>query len=640
MIEPDKPVISIDASMMGELPPELREALSSLYDEQEQRRARERNDRERAYQDEQARALAADGGWSEVSTSYDEEALKREIACDLHLAAYEGTPAASAIHAESSRQGASIHQFYRDLYGIDFITTGRPVATVAGCAVPRVRFAESDLPAGSASVLVNHRDREHPFQLYADYRGFIDGVRAETSFIYMGGFWVPPNGFLTSKRNAMTSIGGFCVDIDRVDDEKGRHFPASWVMDTLCKAFDEHPEARPNYLMLSGTGIQLWYVFGRQVPLLSAKPRDGRPASPRRDKFGRLLKLMYSWFDRELPPNRFKVDVPCATINHAFRAPGSPTKWHYPTRLFAYGGRRRELADPIALSEFFGGDLRPYDVEDWNQDEYERIRAERAAAKEGRAAKASAKQVAYVEKLHALGCLGDDVLADAETMTVADADAAIKTGETVFTRRRQWATNSGAIRTDAGHVVPRKPRARGVYDATLLRLQSETPTGSRYWALFGLAGLAWNCCVPKSQLRRDMTALLGTEWAAKLSTDGKPLSKDDIEAAMRGYNELGALRTREQLEGLLKWSYGPPAKRNGKKRPEHLEFARGVKFLKAELGEDTLGGRPAGSGTKAEQVRAYAAAHPDANHSQIARALGVSRPTVIKWLKNEEKGAR
>ena len=42
-----------------------------------------------------------------------------------------------------------------------------------------------------------------------------------------------------------------------------------------------------------------------------------------------------------------------------------------------------------------------------------------------------------------------------------------------------------------------------------------------------------------------------------------------------------------------------------------------------------------GNGRKPKKylVRDYAAAHPDENHSQIARALGISRTTVIKWLR-------
>lgn len=41
-----------------------------------------------------------------------------------------------------------------------------------------------------------------------------------------------------------------------------------------------------------------------------------------------------------------------------------------------------------------------------------------------------------------------------------------------------------------------------------------------------------------------------------------------------------------------------------------------------------------GAPTKASLVREYAAAHPDASRSAIARELGISRTTVIKWLRN------
>ena len=44
-------------------------------------------------------------------------------------------------------------------------------------------------------------------------------------------------------------------------------------------------------------------------------------------------------------------------------------------------------------------------------------------------------------------------------------------------------------------------------------------------------------------------------------------------------------------------------------------------------------GRPVGSGIKRQQILDYATTHPEANHSEIARVLGVSRSTVVKWLR-------
>lgn len=53
-----------------------------------------------------------------------------------------------------------------------------------------------------------------------------------------------------------------------------------------------------------------------------------------------------------------------------------------------------------------------------------------------------------------------------------------------------------------------------------------------------------------------------------------------------------------------------------------------LKFMR-EKGE--IKGRPKGSGTAQEKVSAYRAEHPEASVSEVARALKISRPTVYKW---------
>ena len=127
-----------------------------------------------------------------------------------------------------------------------------------------------------------------------------------------------------------------------------------------------------------------------------------------------------------------------------------------------------------------------------------------------------------------------------------------------------------------------------------------------------------------------MLSLLGTDWARKPGNDGKPLGESDVKSAMKGWNRLGALRPREQLEDRLQWNYGPSAKRNGRKQADHLAIARDMKSILVQREGDIHKGGPS---KKCDLIREYAAAHPEANHSEIARNLGVSRPTVIKWLK-------
>ena len=630
-VKPSSPTLSFDASNIGELPEELRDAMRAFISEKEEAEARAKREEDRAYQNGQAQSLEASGRWFAVRRGR----MLRDVVDPEAPELYEWSLTHELASASDSVLGypldehdywyeqdlsPSLHTFYHDLYGISFLSPDRSQDYRFFHAA---EWHTKEFEGIDAPILVNHRDRQHPYQLYHDYFEYLRAVQRETSYIYLGSFWQPPNGFLTAKRNAMLTIGGFCVDIDRFESPLDDSYcQRELVISTLLDTFAEHPEIEPNYIMLSGTGIQLWYVFGEQIPLLSRK-------SPRREKYGKLLKLLYKWFDDNLPKNRFKVDVPCATISHAFRAPGSPSKGHYPTLLFIRDDYNRPMISPLDLSDFLGGDLRPYDLEDWDQEAYQRERAAIQPDK-WKSEPATQKQLSYLSKLEKWGCI--EVPDGA--LTQGEADELIKRAEIVATNRLQYKQTNGAIKTAEGHVVPRRKRAPGVYYYTLERIGKDTPAGSRYNALFGLAGLAWNCGIPKSQLESDLRSFLGTEWAKRLGHDGLPLTEDDIKAAAKGWHQLGALRTREQLEFRLQWKYGPPAKRNNRKQSMHLqELARPMIDTYRRLGEkEHLPGRP----KKADLIRAYFAEHPDASHSEIARDLGVSRPTVIKWLKDLE----
>lgn len=656
-VKPDRPTFRIDAATIDRMPPEIQEALGWFYSEQERLKAKARDAEELEYQTLQADTLLSFDGWEEVETHPDDIELSEEVAIDDGVSVITDPARRTVVEQEREVQSPTLHQFYRDLFGIG--TSSDTLAYIADddegvCYYRRDCIGELDgvsdgLEPGWESrlrlpspVLVNHRDRKHPYQLYEDYFEFVDAVERETSFIHMGSFWVPPNGYLTAKKNAMTTINGFCVDIDRVDDEDGRHFTADWVMTTLMEFLDGHRGVMPNYLMLSGTGIQLWYVFGRTIPLLSAKGRNGRNPSPRRGKYDALLKSLYRYFKDNLPPNRFKVDVACAAINHAFRAPNSPAKHHYPTRLFVLGGRRRSFIDPLSISEHLGGDLKPYDVADWNQEQYERMKAEAKARRENwYGSPATAKQRAWLAKLAKMGCIEEG--APFDEMTKAEADAAIKSAEFVFTEHSHYRETGGRVVLSNGYSLPLKPRAPGLYKNVLDRIERETPTGSRYWALFALAGFGYNCNVPRRVVLEDMRRLKESDWGRKLSKDGKPVNDADIRSAIKGYNPLGAVRHREISEEYLSWRFNPPQARNGRSRREHLwgkwydEDGNEV-LNKAKASRDFIignaGGRPLAKKRRSdaiERLAGYLGEHPESSKRAACTALGMSRTTVTKY---------
>lgn len=612
--------ISFDASTFDEMPPELQEALSAFYSEKKIAEAKKKAEIAKDYQSELADTLVSlDSRWREIDCRHDggEEAAYQEDwdnAYDYELEFYGEEVAERHLLTEAP----TVYQFYKDLF------------QVSPHALRGIWEDElEDLP--EKGILINHCDRDSgQLQLYTHYGKMLNAIDEETSFIYLGRFWRAPkkNGgeWLLAKRNAMISIGGFCVDLDRVEDADGRCFSAKWVMETLVEYLREHEELTPNYLMLSGTGIQLWYVFGEQIPLLSAK------RSPRRKKYQQVLRLLYERFERDLPPNRFKVDTACATICHAFRAPGSNSKLHYPTRMFVLNGRKRGMIKPIDLSDTLGGDLKPYDCADWNQEAYTRIKEEETRRR--RTSPATEKQLGYINDLIRLECIEECEVGD--DLTVGAADALIRKGELVYSdhaaKRRKFVT------TDGGRNVALRTRDPKLYEYTLDRIWHETPTGSRYNALFGLAGLGYNCGIEKKQVEKDMLALLGTEWAKKVSHDGLPLRKEEVKDAMKGYCALGALRPRHVLEGRLEWQYGPPAKRNGRDtrthlRGEWLDEDGNRTFNKCKLvREEALKSRFENlRSKKTAEIAQLLSENPSATKRQACAELGMSATTVTKY---------
>ena len=78
-------------------------------------------------------------------------------------------------------------------------------------------------------------------------------------------------------------------------------------------------------------------------------------------------------------------------------------------------------------------------------------------------------------------------------------------------------------------------------------------------------------------------------------------------------------------------------KHNGRPQGEHLKIARFARDLNYE--EPNGWSNKNGAPTKQDEIRAYAADHPDASQRAIAKALGVSPTTVNKWLKPDASPA-
>jgi len=139
-----------------------------------------------------------------------------------------------------------------------------------------------------------------------------------------------------------------------------------------------------------------------------------------------------------------------------------------------------------------------------------------------------------------------------------------------------------------------------------------------------MAIYACKCDIPKSRLKEDMQAAFKV---LKNVEHGNELTQVDVESALEAYSKEYYNFTIDDIEHLTAIRI-ERNKRNGRKRKQHLELARGIREVKGRMGEDVSGG---GRPSVAAVVREYRQQHPDARKSECIRDTGLSKKTVYKW---------
>lgn len=183
-------------------------------------------------------------------------------------------------------------------------------------------------------------------------------------------------------------------------------------------------------------------------------------------------------------------------------------------------------------------------------------------------------------------------------------------------------------------IVEGRPRGtwtvkRDLYEWWKRRIREGATVGHRYFCVMCLAVYARKCGVGYEELEQDALSLVPFLNGLD-ATKEKPFTASDAVKALEAYDASYITFPRHTIEELTAVPI-PPNKRNGLKQPQHLYLARRRKEDMKAVGVPMK--NKEGAPTKCDMVRSYAIEHPDANHSEIARALGVSRPTVIRWLK-------
>ena len=172
---------------------------------------------------------------------------------------------------------------------------------------------------------------------------------------------------------------------------------------------------------------------------------------------------------------------------------------------------------------------------------------------------------------------------------------------------------------------------RGAYESWLSRIEDEAVVHGRYFAVLALVAYAVKCNVPLEDLERDAYALVPA--LDKLSDDpGNRFTGYDVACALSAYGS-NDLRFWKNEYMCRRAKIAPHEnKHNGRPQALHLEGARAIQEINDKANgtcwRDGNGRKP-----KRDEIRAYAAEHPEASQRAIAKALGVSPTTVNKWLK-------
>ena len=201
---------------------------------------------------------------------------------------------------------------------------------------------------------------------------------------------------------------------------------------------------------------------------------------------------------------------------------------------------------------------------------------------------------------------------------------------------------------------------RNVYDWWLRTLKSGAKVGHRYWCLWILAIYAKKCSfydkdknpnpVTREELERDAWELMGY-LDEMTESEANHFTEVDVIEALEAFEDdfISYPRNSIRYKANIPFEPSVPRREKGKrlKQAEHIKVMNYVRDEIRKMDNWRDGnGRPKGSRNKEckkkELIIDYVTAHPESNVTDIARALGVSRTTVYKYLgemKMDEKKA-
>lgn len=154
--------------------------------------------------------------------------------------------------------------------------------------------------------------------------------------------------------------------------------------------------------------------------------------------------------------------------------------------------------------------------------------------------------------------------------------------------------------------------------------------GTRYNCVAVLFVYAIKCAVPFDVVLADAMGLVPLFDERTTKPDNAFTDKDVVAASK--YYKKGYARYPIRMIELKTHLQLPRNKRNGRPQKVHMATMRAIQGVIDPDGSwRNKDGRPKGSGTKQQQIQAWRKAHPTGRKIDCQRETGLSRPTIIKW---------
>ena len=435
--------------------------------------------------------------------------------------------------------------FYRDVFPEgeldeeDAMTPGR----YAGIAVEISRSGKDGKPAVKRYTVTDDLDTIDLLQYSKDFC-----ILAPISYA----------GKSRVSRNARFMYA-LVVELDNlvVDQHKGQ----TGLQNLISQWSDRvHWIPRPTYLVASGTGVHLYYLFKKPIPLFPNVVKS-------MEKYKRELTKMI--WNRHVTVSHTDETIQQESIFQAFRMVGTVTKLGDRVEAFQTGDRvtvdymnsfvtKLEYRHDCGMEEVYKSDLSRAEAKNKYPDWYERR---------------------------------------------------IVRGE------------------PKGHWICK----RDLYDWWKRRIREEARVGHRYYCLMMLAIYAVKCDIPREELEADCLELM-EEFEKLTEKEDNHFTEKDVLDALQSFEDKGLITYPVNSIANRSGLKIAKNKRNYRKQATHLQVARAMRAVKAEIGENVSGG---GRPTLQRTVQEWRGEHPDGKKAECVRETGLSRPTVYKWWNQE-----